>query len=103
MFKVKQLGINGKIHNCTKIWLSNGKQRVVINGTASDWASVMGGVPQGSVLGPVLFIIYINDINASLSKFISKFADNVKIGHSIVDDRERLNLQEDLRKNFTMV
>ncbi len=45
-----------------------------------------------------MFIIYINDINVGLNNFISKFADDTKIGNSIVDDRDRLNLQEDLRK-----
>ncbi len=93
MFKVKQLGINGYVHNWIKNWLNNRKQRVVINGTASDWESVTSGVSQGSVLGPFLFIIYINDIDVGLNNFISKFADDTKIGNSIVDDRDRLNLQ----------
>ncbi len=51
-----------------------------------------------AVLEPVSFIIYINQIDVGLNNFISKFADDTKIGNSIVDDRDKLNLQEDLRK-----
>ncbi len=98
MFKVKQLRINGKVHNWIENWLINRKQRVVINGTASDWALATSGVPQGSVLGRVLFIIYIYDKDVGLNNIISKSADNMNIGNSIVDDQDRLNLQEDLKK-----
>ncbi len=98
MFKGKQLRINGNVHNWNKNWLSNRKQRVFVNGTASDWAPVTGGVPQGFVLGPVLFIIYINGINVGLNNLISKFADDRKIRNSIITDPYSLSLQEDLRK-----
>ncbi len=97
-FKVKQLGIDGRVHNWIENWLSNRKQRVVIIDTASDWASVTSGVPQGSVLGPVLSIVYINGIDVGLTNFISKFADDTKIGNSIITDHDRMSLQEDLRK-----
>ncbi len=98
MFKVKQLGIDGTVHNWIENWLSNRKQRVVINGTASDWASVTSEVLQGSVLGPVLFTIYKNDIDVGLNNFISKFADDTKIGNSIITDHDTMSLQEDLIK-----
>ncbi len=76
----------------------NRKQRVVINGSASDWAPGTSGVPQGSGLGPVLFVIYINDIDLGLNNFIAKFADDTKIGNSVISNCDRQSLQEDLRK-----
>ncbi len=98
MFKVKQLGIDSTLCNWIENWLSNKNQRVVINGTASNWTPVTNGVPQGFVLGPVMFIIYINDIDVGLNNFISKFADDAKLGNSLITDRDRMSLQEDLRK-----
>ncbi len=69
MFKVNQLVITGNVHNWIENWLSNSKQRVVINAFASDWAPVISGVPQGSVLGPEVFTVYINVIDVGLKLY----------------------------------
>ncbi len=99
MFKIKQLGIAGNVHKwIEENWLSNRKQRVVINRTAASWAPVTSGVPQGSVLGPVLFITYINDIDIGLNNFTGKFADDTKIDNSVISDHDRQSLQDDLNK-----
>ena len=55
------------------------KQRVVINGETSSWCNVLSGVPQGSVLGPLLFNIYVNDIPIQVSSSVLQFADELKI------------------------
>ncbi len=98
MFKIKQLGIDGNVYNWTESWLSKRTQRRVINETASDRPPLTSDAPQGSVLGPILFIIYVNDMDVRLSNFISNFADDAKMVSSIITDRTRMSLQEDLRK-----
>ena len=94
--KLKSLGIKGNVFKWIEDWLTNRQQRVVVNGTESPWAAVTSGVPQGSVLGPLLFLVYINDIDEGVSSLISKFADDTKIGRPISDKDDITKLQKDL-------
>jgi len=98
MFKLKQLAIASIVHNWIEKCLSNRKHRIVINGNASDWAPVTSGVPHSSVLEPVLFKIYIKGVDVGLNKFIAKFANHTKIRNSVISDRDRQSLHEDLLK-----
>ena len=69
---------------------------MVLNGVLSSWLNVKSGVPQGSVLGPVLFLIYVNDIDDGLTCKISKFADDTKIASKITTTLDKETLQSDL-------
>ena len=62
LYKLKHNGINDTLRQWLASYLSNRKQRVVIPGACSDWVAITAGVPQGSILCPLLFLIYINDI-----------------------------------------
>ena len=96
--KIAANGIGGKISRWIKCWLTDRKQRVIVNNATSDWLPVLSGVPQGSVLGPCLFVIYINDIDDTVSSKILKFADDTKITASISSVEEQHILQTDLTR-----
>ena len=72
------------------------QQRVVVNGVKSDWASVVSGVPQGTVLGPLLFSLHINDITADIESEIRLFADDCVCYREIKDKEDTLKLQRDI-------
>ena len=77
--KLEAHGIRGKILSWIGSWLRDRRQRVSVEGELSEWAAVKSGVPQGSVLGPLLFLMYINDIDEDITLKFSKFADDSKV------------------------
>ena len=94
--KVKAYGVDGKILRWIESFLIGRKQRVVINNKESSWADVKSGIPQGSVLGPILFVIFINDLPDNLNGQAEMFADDTKVFQRILNPGDCDILQSDL-------
>ena len=99
IFKLTQNSISGNLLNLLRDFLNERKQRVILNGQFSTWKNVSAGVPQGSILGSLLFLIYINDLTEGLSTNAKLFADDTSL-FSVIHDTQTSanNLNKDLER-----
>ena len=99
LFKLELYGIGGELINLFKDYLQARQQSVVLNGFSSSWEVIKSGVPQGSVLGPLLFLIYINDLSDGLSSTCNIFSNDTSL-FSFVHDKyvPRDEFNSDLKK-----
>lgn len=98
LVKLESYGIYGQLLGWIREWLRGRRQRVVINGVGSSWSEVVSGVPQGSILGPVLFLLFVDDLEEGVVSRVFKFADDVKMFGG-VGTEERVNVfRKDLKR-----
>ncbi len=100
LYKLQCSGIDGNLLSLIRNYLANRKQRVVLNGKSSQWASISAGVPQGSVLGPLFFLVYINDLVDNVHSDARMFADDTSL-FSVVNEVNRT--AEDLNRDLETV
>ena len=100
ILKLKAHGIGNDVINWIEKWLTHRRQRVIVDGEISNWNLVLSGVPQGSILVPILFLIYIyiNDLEDNISSKVLKFADDTKVFRKVTNDTDKQSLQDDLDK-----
>ena len=100
--KLNARGIGDGIIDRVGKWLTDRRQHIVVDGEVSNWKSVLSGVPQGSVSGPLLLLIYIyiyiNDLNDNITSSLLKFADDTQVFKRVNNDGDKQHLQNDLDK-----
>ena len=98
MVKLEGYGVKGSALRWIGQFLTGRRQRVCVSGSFSGWIDVLSGVPQGSVIGPILFVCFINDLPEKISSLIYLYADDAKIFRRTGDDLDRRALQRDLEQ-----
>ena len=94
---LKFYSVTDPVLSWIEAFLSNRKQRVMVNGVPSSWYDVVSSIPQGSVLGPVLFVVFINTIVDTIKESeVSLFADDAKLYKGIFSEQDCVLLQTDL-------
>ena len=96
IYKLRMHGISTSILRWIEGFLTGRQQQVCVNGSRSKWADVTSGIPQGSVLGPILFVIYINDLPNEIKSDIYMFSDDTKVFRTIKTNDDQCILQDDL-------
>ena len=103
IYKLRQLGIGGPFLNILVEFLTNRKQRVVVDGHEGEWRNVISGVPQGSVLGPLLFILYTQDMWVGLENKLVAYADDATLIAVIPSPDHRLLVSESLNRDLARI
>ena len=96
LLKLEHYGIQSNTHSWLQTWLTKRTQKVVVEGETSKTLKVLSGVPQGTVLGPLMFLLYINDISTGIGSSIRLFADDCVLYRTIKTTEDHDHLQEDL-------
>ena len=99
-YKLKSFGISGNLLNLIKHYLTDRSQRVLLNDQCSNWQPILAGVPQGSILGPLFFLMYINDLPDGLKSNAKLFADDTSL-FSVVKNKEES--ASDLTNDLDMI
>ena len=92
LYKLKSMGVSGELYHLVENYLSYRFQRVLLNGQTSSWRPVLAGVLQGSILGPLLFLIYINDLPNELKSNAKLFSDDMSLFTIVKDKSETANI-----------
>ena len=99
IFKLKAYGVEDELLSLLRKYLENREQIFVLNGQTSEWRKIMSGVPQGSVLGPLLFLIYINDLPDGINSLCQICADHTSLFSKVYDIHNSASkLNDDLEK-----